>query len=236
VDPDGYTVVLDGDAGQSIQIKGTLLLEQVTPGNHALTLIGVANNCHVSEQQPVAVVVNAGETTEASFTVACDESGRLVFSYGEPDELYMDLWVINADGSGRSRLTHGLGAHSPRWSPDGMKIAYVLEPGIGVINANGINPVIVWQAAGSVPSWSPDARRLVFSSSKDEPKGEIYSMMPDGSDVQRLTNDSEEDKDRPGPPMGAGLRSSAPAGLLATRRNSGRTSSPLVPMVRRSRA
>ena len=54
--------------------------------------------------------------------------------------------VMNADGSGQTRLTHGAkNDHSPVWSPDGKKIAFVrdLKPGarqygeIYVMNANG---------------------------------------------------------------------------------------------------
>ena len=71
VDPDGYTVVLDEGAEHPIQVNGTLLLDDVAPGNHTLTLAGVAASCHISEQ-PMTIVVSAGETTEASFAVTCD--------------------------------------------------------------------------------------------------------------------------------------------------------------------
>jgi alpha-tubulin suppressor-like RCC1 family protein len=83
VDPDGYTVVLDDGDGHPIPINGTLLLEEVAPGNHTLTLTGVARNCRIEGEQPVTVLVNAGATTDASFTVTCDAAAlafRLVSS------------------------------------------------------------------------------------------------------------------------------------------------------------
>ena len=204
VDPDGYTVALDGGAGQPIQGNATLLLQQVVPGNHTLGLAGVANNCRIQEQQPLTVLVNAGETTEASFTITCSESRRLAFAYRTPDEGYDDIWVINADGSGRTRLTRGLGAVSPRWSPDGSKIAYMptgetypFERGIGVMNADGTNPITVWEESDGnyyevlgVPSWSPDSRRLVFAGRGSAADGGwIATIQADGSNFQGLTND-----------------------------------------------
>lgn len=42
------------------------------------------------------------------------------------------------------------------------------------------------------PSWSPDAKRIVFSSDRDG-QNEIYVMNADGTDQQRLAPHSEED-------------------------------------------
>jgi TolB protein len=38
------------------------------------------------------------------------------------------------------------------------------------------------------PQWSPDAKRIVFVSSRDDANGEIYVMNDDGSGVTRLTD------------------------------------------------
>ena len=213
VDPEGYTVALDDGPGQPLQVNGTLLLNQVTPGNHTLGLAGVANNCHVQEQQPLTVLVDAGETTEASFTIICSESRRLAFAYYMPGEAYNDIWVINADGSGRTRLTRGLDAVSPRWSPDGWKIAYVLYHtpgayplGIGVMDADGTDPIVVWQESGSVgsPSWSPDSRRLVFAFNHDSHSGSgFYTTNADGSDVRWLAYGEVQGRDPAWSPDGS---------------------------------
>ncbi|MBC7328077.1 PD40 domain-containing protein [bacterium] len=55
-----------------------------------------------------------------------------------------DIYVINTDGTGLTRLTTG-GATSPVWSPDGAKIYYKVWdqyglPHIYVMNADGSNP------------------------------------------------------------------------------------------------
>jgi TolB protein len=194
LDPDGYVAGLDGRTGRAVPATGTLLLEQVAPGSHQVALTEVAANCRIDGPNPVSVLVTAGETGEASFSVTCQ--GRLAFAIWGPTEGYQDIWVINADGSGRARLTHGLGATAPRWSPDGRKIAYLLtgdthpfEPAIGVMNADGTNPVMVWREPGTPgpPSWSPDGGRLVFTFDHQSASGSgFYTMNPDGSDVRWL--------------------------------------------------
>jgi TolB protein len=49
---------------------------------------------------------------------------RIVYQSGPPDILLGQIWVMNADGSGKRRLTgpsDGLNVH-PAWSPDGAQI------------------------------------------------------------------------------------------------------------------
>lgn len=119
-----------------------------------------------------------------------DENGRLVFASAEqPGDTATALFVINADGSGRRRLT-GFGAfYSPSWSPDGRKIAYrVGYTDIGVMNADGSHQTTVWHSSYSPdlvePSWSPDSRSLVFARAD----GAIYTINADGSDLRLLAN------------------------------------------------
>src|SRR6202521_147338 len=44
------------------------------------------------------------------------------------DKLYSNLWIINTDGTDHRPLTTGNRSDvSPRWSPDGMRLAYLSE-------------------------------------------------------------------------------------------------------------
>ena len=65
---------------------------------------------------------------------------------------------------------------------------YTMNPdGSNVTNLTN-NP-----AYDASPKWSPDGKKIVFSSNRDDPKSEIYVMNADGSGVTRLTNSPEED-------------------------------------------
>src|ERR1700751_4611686 len=50
------------------------------------------------------------------------------FSDPMTDRRYSNLWIINADGTEHRALTTGNhGDSSPRWSPDGSRIAYLSD-------------------------------------------------------------------------------------------------------------
>lgn len=71
---------------------------------------------------------------------------------------------MNADGSGRTRLTEGpLRAHVPTWSPDGSRIAFAgIEPsGIHVMNADGSDQIRL-TTDGFLPDWSPDGTKIAL--------------------------------------------------------------------------
>lgn len=46
------------------------------------------------------------------------------------DRRYSNLWILRADGSDHRPLTTGhFSDHSPRWSPDGQRLAYISDRG-----------------------------------------------------------------------------------------------------------
>src|SRR5438094_6583035 len=87
------------------------------------------------------------------------------------DKRYSNLWIINTDGTDHRPLTTGNRSDaSPRWSPDGMRLAYLSD-------ADGKQQLYVrWMDTGQTAritnldqapdaiAWSPDGKMLSFSS------------------------------------------------------------------------
>ena len=112
------------------------------------------------------------------------------------DDRISDIYLMNADGSGQTRLTDSSAWETrPRWSPDGRRIAFFSyrdgKTEIYVMNADGSEQTRLTdnEAGNAWPSWSPDGRRIVFVSYRNE-SSEVYVMNADGSGQTRLTDNS----------------------------------------------
>lgn len=106
-----------------------------------------------------------------------------------PECSYDEVFVVNADGSHLTQLTHnppgevcgsgGFCNGSPAWSPDGSQIAFtrasglieddlIENVGIYVMNADGSGVQQITQRSqpalgeDSDPQWSPNGRKIVF--------------------------------------------------------------------------
>ena len=109
-------------------------------------------------------------------------------------EFGRDIYLVNADGSGRiANLTNTLGHDSPEefdpdWSSDGTKIVYQLYDADGsniyVMHADGSN-VNRLTRGGSYPAWSPDGLRIAFMPDRVG-RDQIYIMNANGSNVREL--------------------------------------------------
>ncbi len=71
LDPDGYTVALGGGQPQPLGINAGLTLTEVAAGERLLALGGVANNCAVAGGSSRTVMVPAGGSVNAAFSVSC---------------------------------------------------------------------------------------------------------------------------------------------------------------------
>lgn len=91
----------------------------------------------------------------------------------EKDRGLSDIWLISSDGRRRLQLTNRHHRdHSPRWSPDGERIAFVApesddekaKPQIWVIRVAGgeARQLTRLKQGASAPVWSPDGRHIAF--------------------------------------------------------------------------
>ena len=135
---------------------------------------------------------------------------RIAFAsqFGDNDP---QIYVMNADGTGRRKLTTRLEGHGgPDWSPDGTKVAFGFarpannQGGIAVISADGTNETDLTNSAAidGSPAWSPDGRKIAFERYFGT-NGEIFVMDADGSSPTNLTNSALSDSGPAWSPDGA---------------------------------
>src|SRR4051794_24774463 len=71
LDPDGYTLSLDGAGRDTLNGSDQVTFPALAPGNHTIGLSLVATNCHVQGQNPRLVRIVAGQATSETFEVVC---------------------------------------------------------------------------------------------------------------------------------------------------------------------
>ena len=109
-----------------------------------------------------------------------------------------ELWVMNANGTGRRKLSGGGGkALDPVWSPDSQKIAWAdidsdLE--IFVVNRDGSelrNVTNNKRVQDRKPAWSPNGRAIAFlrfCGASEAQRMRAFAINLDGSGAQSLSS------------------------------------------------
>ncbi|HZI30115.1 MAG TPA: hypothetical protein VFD64_18230 [Gemmatimonadaceae bacterium] len=153
--------------------------------------------------------------------VLSPDGRRIVFTSLKDGDL--DIYTMNVDGTDVRRLTTAPGYDGgPWWSPDGTKIVYrawhppdsagladyrnllaqrMVRPSrmeLWVMNADGSNQRQITSLGGANfgPSWTPDGRRIIFSSNYKNPRSrnfELYLVNLDGTGLEQITNHQEFD-------------------------------------------
>lgn len=153
--------------------------------------------------------------------VLSPDGRRIVFTSLKDGDL--DIYTMNADGSDVRRLTNTPGYDGGAWwSPDGTQIAYranhpadsaelksyrdlltqrLVRPSrveLFTMNADGSNQRQITRLGGANfgPSWTPDGKRIVFSSNYRSPRSgnfDLFMVDRDGSNLEQLTFDESFD-------------------------------------------
>ena len=135
LDPDGYTVTIDGTNSQPIATNGSVTFT-APAGANPVGLSGVAANCTVSEANPQTAAVPASGAATTTFTVTCgapppaEVSGHVQLGWGSAtpgNSVQTFDFDVRADGTGRLTGTDWGDIH-PSGQPASMTTDPVADP------------------------------------------------------------------------------------------------------------
>jgi hypothetical protein len=200
LDPDGYNVVVDGNAPRSIGLDGSISVDQLSDGPHTVALSGVAANC-VAGDNPRSVTVSTGVTTPASFTITCGAAtGSIVATTtttGEGSD--PDGFALTLDGADLSLIGMNATLNLTGVTP----AAHLL--GLTGIAANcqvtGDNPRSVTVAPGqsitvpfeircTAPAPNPGTIQVSTTTTGSNPDPDGYSVSVDGGAAQPIASNA----------------------------------------------
>jgi Tol biopolymer transport system component len=217
-----WTMHADGSGQRQVtHLKGRVLFPDISPDGKHIVFAGVVGQ----DANTDVYVVDAADGGHLKALTTCNDAAagcandypawspdgkQIVFihqdDYVNEVGVNEQVWLMNADGTGKHALTTGADPKDqvPSWSPDGKRIVYASgsdeNNGIWSVGIDGTLPV---QLSGCLatdpkpcaggsdfgPVWSPDGTRIAFLrafqavGSNDRP---VYVMNADGTGQQRL--------------------------------------------------
>ncbi len=125
-------------------------------------------------------------------------SNQLAFVSGRTGK--QQMYMMNSDGTDVQMLSNGEGeASNPCWHPDGQHLLFAWTRGYATGNFNVFIMDVATRQYDQLtsgagrnenPNWAPDGRHIVFMSTRSGTP-QIWTMLADGTQLQRLTSQGE---------------------------------------------
>jgi TolB protein len=174
------------DTSQSANLQGAQALGKIYTGT-------------LDEQGAVQVAHQYAADILAIFGVKSLIGSRIVFVSSRSGT--KEIWVMNWDGTGEHALTHyGTISSFPSVSPDGTRVAFTSwlqeAPRIMMFSLETGRQLSFYNQRASMNcclSFSPDGKKVIFSSTAAGGPAQLYTANLDGSGLRRLTSSSAID-------------------------------------------
>ena len=148
-----------------------------------------------------AALLSATLPISASHATQPGQNGKITFSGRLPEDANNEIYTMNPDGTGLTRLTDAPGDDmDPSWSTDGTKLVFVSQRDADLetcafacteiysMNADGTGQTRLTTTPGAgelVPAWSPDGTQIAFVS-RTCCTTDVFLMNADGTDAHAL--------------------------------------------------
>jgi Tol biopolymer transport system component len=189
------------DVFPSFSKDGTLLVTNKDEDSSIVTMNAEGGNKHLVFKSSTGCngtpAGPCGAMDGVAFGPSWSPDGQsIVFSFGGFLQIrgksIAKIMTVHRDGTDVQDLTSGNpNAGFPSWSADGKEVVFRTfgenEMGLRIINLDTHNVRVLTTALDNLPEWSPDGSRIVFTRKQDN-NFDIYTIKPDGTDLQRLTN------------------------------------------------
>jgi Tol biopolymer transport system component len=181
-----------------------------TPVSTETPLLAATATATVSPTKTLPPVVEVTATLDSTAvplaTLTGGGSGQIAFASSRSG--VPQIYLINLDLTGLTPLTNmDEGACQPSWSPDGSQIVFIspcktrgeffnniyTNSSLYVMNADGSGqkPLTIVPGSDFDPAWSPDGKRIAFTSLRDGKK-DIYVLTLESEAIVRLTTVSSD--------------------------------------------
>lgn len=169
-------------------------------------LLAIVSACSQSPPRtsPAALIPSP---TPTPLTLPIGTGGGVIAFASDRDGGRMDIYLINADGSELTQITHTRDDEiAPSWSPDGSKLAYLVSKHgqlqLAILNLESAltDPVAYHSKLlvedpvdSSSPSWSLDGNTLYYSAYQND-ELDLYKINIDGSSKIQITQTDYHEK------------------------------------------
>jgi len=193
-DGTGVVKLMEGliqEGGKTFSVEGTLSLSpDCQKAVFELTNLSNANSDIAVLEIDSRRMVNltSGKVKRCRAPRWSPDGTQIVFS--DVSELPRTLYIMNSDGTNTTMIGDG---SSPDWSPDGRRIVFVRNNDIYTTDVDGGNVEKI--VAGPTESvillrWSPDSKRILFSTHRNDGDSRIYIMDSNGDNIRLIRESS----------------------------------------------
>lgn len=181
LDPDGYSVTLDGTRSVAVPANGILTIPDLAAGPHTLALEGLAFNCAVTGPGGITVTLERPEGGTIRFDVTCARLFDLAYNY---NNLLGEMRL--SDPGGATQRTLPDSGRVRAWLPDGSALTVMRGLNeIWLMNPNDGTERRLLPAEGGFRfnlEWAPDAHALLYEAgiASNTAKRELYRLTLDG--------------------------------------------------------